>query len=317
MVYMSEILLNMLPLEGDEAAAFEAVLPDAEHIYAGRRSVTPEQLARATIIMGWPRVAAVAQAKNLKWLHSLFSGVDEYTGANVLPPDVTLTTSTGTNSQSVAEHTLACLLALCRKLHAYRDYQTAHRWVDEGAVRTISGATVLVVGAGSVGRRFAGLCKALGATTIGLRRSAGDPGAEFDELRTLPELDTLLPQADVVGLFLPHSPETQGLFDRARIGRMKPGSILLSAGRGTVLDQDALADALRDGHLWGAAADVTVPEPLPADHPLWDAPNLILTPHVAGGMRLPVTRKNCIELALENLRRYTAGEALINRVSAR
>ena len=102
--------------------------------------------------------------------------------------------------------------------------------------------------------------------------------------------------------------------DRERIARMKPDAILLSAGRGTVLDQEALAEALREGKLWGAALDVTDPEPLPPDSPLWDAPNLLLTPHVAGGMRLEITRRRCVEMAQENLRRYLAGEKLENAV---
>ena len=102
--------------------------------------------------------------------------------------------------------------------------------------------------------------------------------------------------------------------DAGRIARMKDDAILLNAGRGSVLDQDALAQAMKGGKLWGAALDVTVPEPLPPDSPLWDVPNLLLTPHVAGGMRLEITRRRCVEMAQENLRRYLAGEALVNRV---
>ena len=100
--------------------------------------------------------------------------------------------------------------------------------------------------------------------------------------------------------------------NRERIAMMKDDAILISSGRGSVLDQDALVEAMQGGKLWGAALDVTEPEPLPADDPLWDAPNLVLTPHVAGGMRLELTRRNCIELAQENLRRYLNGESLIN-----
>ena len=103
--------------------------------------------------------------------------------------------------------------------------------------------------------------------------------------------------------------------DARRIGLMKSDAILISAGRGSVLDQKALTEALKADKLWGAGLDVTDPEPLPADDPLWDAPNLVLTPHVAGGMRLELTRRNCIELAQENLRRYLNGESLINFIT--
>lgn len=209
---------------------------------------------------------------------------------------------------------LACLLALCRKLPQCRDNQTRHDWVDVGNMRTISGATVLVVGAGNLGRSFAGLCKSLGATTIGLRRTPDQASSEFDAVHAISELEAWLPKADVVALFLPHSPETVHLMNARRLGLMKQDAMLLSAGRGSVLDQDALVNTLHAGKLWGAALDVTDPEPLPPEHPLWIAPNLLITPHVGGGMRLEVTRKNCVNLALENLRRYWDGEPLFNLV---
>ena len=140
------------------------------------------------------------------------------------------------------------------------------------------------------------------------------PVKGFDEVGTLDDLDGLLPKADVVALALPHSPQTAGLINEARIARMKDDAILLNAGRGSVLDQDALARAMTGGKLWGAALDVTEPEPLPEDSPLWEIPNLLITPHVAGGMRLELTRRRCVEMAQENLRRYLAGETLKNLV---
>ena len=123
-----------------------------------------------------------------------------------------------------------------------------------------------------------------------------------------------LPQADVVALMLPHSPQTEGLMDARRLRLMKEDAILLSMGRGSVLDQEALAAVMGEGRLWGAALDVTVPEPLPQDSPLWTIPNLIITPHSAGGMRLEVTRANCVRQALDNLNRWQAGKPLENLV---
>lgn len=181
-------------------------------------------------------------------------------------------------------------------------------------MKTILGGTVLVAGAGNVGSAFGRLCQGLGARTIGLKRTVSGPIEGFDEVRSMDELDTLLPQADVVALALPHSSQTAGLINAERIARMKDDAILISAGRGSVLDQDALARAMTAGKLWGAALDVTDPEPLPANHSLWDVPNLLLTPHVAGGMRLEITRRRCVEMAQENLRRYLAGEKLHNLV---
>ena len=305
---MSEYILNLLPLKDGEQKEFEAIAPNAAHVYAHRSTVTPEQLAAATVIFGWPRPETMKQAVSLKWFQTMWAGTDDY--ADMLPDGVLFTSSSGSNSRSVAEHMLASLLAVCRRLPVYRDSQRAHIWKDEGPMKTILGGVVLVVGAGNVGSTFARLCQGLGARTIGLKRKVTGPVKGFDEVGTLKDLDGLLPQADVVALTLPHSPQTAGLIDEARIARMKDDAILLSAGRGSVLDQDALARAMAGGKLWGAALDVTEQEPLPEDSPLWDIPNLLLTPHVAGGMRLEITRRRCVEMAQENLRRYLAGEPL-------
>ena len=311
---MSEYILNLLPLKEGEREQFEALAPEAVHVYAGRRTVTPRQMAEATIIFGWPRAEELHNARSLKWLQTMWAGTDEYEGEGILPPGVIMTSSSGSNSLSVAEHMLASLMALCRRLPTYRDSQRAHRWEDEGVMKTIHGGTVLVVGAGHIGSTFAGMCRALGAHTVGLKRTVRGPVEGFDEVFSLEKLDELLPQADVVALCLPHNAQSAGLMNEARIALMKDDAIFLNAGRGSALDQDALGRAMEKGKLWGAALDVTVPEPLPADSPLWDIPNLLLTPHVAGGMRLEVTRRTCIQMAQDNLRRYLAGEPLVNRV---
>lgn len=312
---MSEVILNLLPLKGEERAAFEAAAPEAVHIYSRRSTVTPEQLAQATVLLGWPRARDMQYARNLKWFQCMFAGVDEYLPQGVTPEGAVITTSSGSNALSVAENMLSTLLALYRKLPLYRDNQRAHLWHDEGAAKTITGAVILVVGAGHLGTEFAWRCKALGAAKVmGVKRSIGKPLPGFDELHTMEELDGLLPQADVVALTLPHSPATVHLMNAERIAKMKDDAVLISTGRGTVLDQDALAEAMKNGKLWGAALDVTEPEPLPADSPLWDIPNLLLTPHVAGGMRLEITRKNCVDMALANLKRYLAGQPLENQV---
>lgn len=309
---MSEYILNLLPLHEGEEEEFKAIAPDAVHVRARSSTVTPEQLAQATVIFGWPRPEAMKQAVNLKWFQTMWAGTDEYAG--MLPEGAMFTSSSGSNSRSVAEHMLTGLMAVCRRLPVYLNSQRAHLWKDEGPMKTILGGTVLVVGAGNVGSVFAGLCQGLGARTVGLKRRVTGPIEGFDELRTMDELDALLPQADVVALTLPHSPQTVHLINDRRIALMKDDAVLLSAGRGTVLDQDALARAMQAGRLWGAALDVTDPEPLPPDSPLWDIPNLLLTPHVAGGMRLEITRRRCVEMAQENLRRYLAGEKLVNLV---
>ena len=309
---MSEYIVNLLPLHEGEAEEFQAIAPDAVHVYARSGTVTPEQIAAATVVFGWPRPEMMKGAASLKWFQTMWAGTEEYSG--FLPQGALFTSSSGSNSRSVAEHMLTSLLAVCRRLPAYLDSQRSHVWKDEGPMKTILGGTVLVAGAGHVGSDFAKLCQGLGAKTIGLKRTVSGPVEGFDQVQAMDQLDALLPQADVVALALPHSPQTAGLMDARRIALMKDDAVLISAGRGSVLDQEALAAAMRGGKLWGAALDVATPEPLPSDSPLWDVPNLLLTPHVAGGMRLEITRRRCVEMAQENLRRYLAGEALVNLV---
>ena len=307
---MSEYILNMFPINDTERAAFEALLPDAVWEYPRRSTVTPEQLAQATIIIGPPKPADLVHVKKLRWLQSLWMGVDEYVAPGILPESVTVTCCVGAYRQSVSEHMLATTLALCRNLPQARDNQRSHQWVDIKKMRSIRNATVLVVGAGVIGGDYARLCKALGAHTVGLKRTVTGPIDGFDELDTMEHLDLRLPEADVVALIVPHAPETVHLMDARRLALMKPDAMLISAGRGTVLDQQALADAMNAGHLWGAALDVTVPEPLNANSPLWDIPNLLLTPHLAGGIRMEVSRKSAVDFAYANLQRYVNGQPL-------
>ena len=159
---MSECILNLLPLRPEERAAFEQAAPDAVHLYAGRRTASPEQYRQATVILGSPLPEDLTRCENLRWFQSMWAGTDEYTAPGILPSGAVLTNSAGSNSQSVAEHMLACLLALCRRLPQCRDNQSARLWKDLGKMKTISGALVLVAGAGHVGSAFALRCRALG-----------------------------------------------------------------------------------------------------------------------------------------------------------
>ena len=135
---MPDVILNLLPVREEEKAAFEAAAPDAVHLYAGRRTATPEQFAQATIVMGWPRAEMLAQAPRLRWFHCMWAGTDQYT--DTVPPSVLMTSSAGTNSQSVAEHMLASLLSLYRKIPQCRDQQRDHAWIDVGDMKSLAGA---------------------------------------------------------------------------------------------------------------------------------------------------------------------------------
>ncbi len=317
-----EQILNLLPLTPVQREAFLSAAPGYTHTFhpveTTRSSVHLEDPAlyeNASIIFGCPSREVLAGVRNLKWLHVWSAGVDSYLRPGVLPPNAALTSSVGAYGQAVSEHMLAMLLSLLKRLPQYRDVQSREGFDDLGQVKSLRGATVLVLGTGDIGSSFAALCKALGAArTIGLRRDPAKEAQGIDEMHPLSALDTLLPLADVVALALPRSPETEGIMSEERLSLMKADAVLINAGRGTAVDCHALARALSSGHLWGVGLDVTHPEPLPPGHPLWTAPNALLTPHIAGGDHLLSTRDNIARIALEHLKAYLAGSPLRNRV---
>lgn len=316
-----EVILNLLDLTQSEREAFQAAAPESEHLFRSvntdttgdAQAVSDGELARATIILGNPHRAELKKCSNLAWLQTQSAGVNLYLAPGVLPSDCILTSAVGCYGPAVSEHMFASALALMKHLPTCRDHQNAHLWSHVGIAKSFHGATVLLLGTGDIGSHFAQLAKALDAHTIGLNRHPETPVVGIDELHPLAQLDQWLPQADVVAMSLPETPETIHLMDARRLGLMKSDAILVNAGRGSGVDCLALATALRDGTLWGAALDVTEPEPLPADHPLWDCPNLLLTPHSAGG-KLEDTTRRIAALALENLKHFLAGEPLRNRM---
>jgi phosphoglycerate dehydrogenase-like enzyme len=205
---------------------------------------------------------------------------------------------------------VALTFSLLKKLHLYRDEQSKSRWQDRGEVKSVQGSVVLVVGVGDIGRNYAGRMKALGSYIIGVDCNAYAKPDFIDEIFLLDKLDELLPRADVTALIIPGTKQNAGLMSRARLAKMKKGSILINAGRGTLVDTDAVCDALESGALGGAGLEVTEPEPLPPEHRLWKLENAVITPHVAGGNHLPDTFRNIMKLSLENARRFVKGEAL-------
>ena len=242
-----------------------------------------------------------------------WAGADRYLGGH-FPQNVRLTTASGAFGETIAEHALAMLLALCRRIPAY---VRAGQWNDLGCEKQVNGATALIFGSGDLGGSIARRLKALGVHTVGVCREARRRREGFDVLTTLECAELFLPEADFVLCALPHSEQTAGWFDAARVGLMKQDAVFINVGRGSFADTDALAAALSDGRLFGVGLDVTHPEPLPQGHPLWTLPNAVITPHVAGVSfgHLPQTEEKIWAICAENLRRYLQGEPLKNEVS--
>ena len=307
-------VLVMIPMTQRQKERLEQALPGAEYTYASIEEATEEQIQQAEIIFGNAPVNKIQCSEKLVWLHLNSAGYDPYVKEGILGRHTVLTTSSGAYGKAVSEHLFSMLLAMQKKLHLYRDDQKRHVWGEEGEVVSITDSTILILGAGDIGRHFAEQAHALGAYVIGVKRSPGECPPCMDELHTTEELSSLLPKADVVVSFLPSTDETRGLFNQKMFALMRPGSFFVNGGRGDLVHTEALCDALESGHLAGAALDVTDPEPLPEDHRLWDIPNAFVTPHVSGFYHLPETLRNVVDIAIENAGKYAAGEPLRNVV---
>lgn len=276
--------------------------------------VTQEDVDWAQVILGNVPAAMLHGSPALEWLQTNSAGVEPYIQPGVLAGDTLLTNATGAYGLAIAEHMLGMLLELFKKLELYRDAQKSGAWQSQGAVKAVYGSTVLVLGMGDIGGEFAVRCKALGAKVIGVRRSPRPCPEYADEVHLLEDLDSLLPQADVVAVTLPGTDATRGLMSRERLAKMKEGAVLLNVGRGFIVDTEALCDALERGHLSGAGVDVTDPEPLPPTHRLWNIPTAVVTPHISGFYHLRETHERIVGIFLENLRHFQAGEPLRNLV---
>ncbi len=276
--------------------------------------VTQEDVDWAQVILGNVPAAMLHGSPALEWLQTNSAGVEAYIQPGVLAGDTLLTNASGAYGLAIAEHMLGMLLELFKKLELYRDAQKSGAWQSQGAVKAVYGSTVLVLGMGDIGGEFAARCKALGAKVIGVRRSPRPCPEYADEVHLLEDLDSLLPQADVVAITLPGTDATRGLMSRERLAKMKEGAVLLNVGRGFIVDTEALCDALERGHLSGAGVDVTDPEPLPPTHRLWNIPTAVVTPHISGFYHLRETHERIVGIFLENLRHFQAGEPLRNLV---
>lgn len=276
--------------------------------------VAAEDLAWADALLGNIDPELLKNAPNLQWMQTSSAGVEPYVKPGTLPEGAALTNATGAYGLAISEHMLGMLLMVLKKLELYRDAQRDGAWQSQGSVRSVYGATVLVLGMGDIGGDFGRLCKAMGAYVVGVRRTDAQKPDYADEVRLIDELDALLPRADVVAVTLPGTQATRGLLNRERIGRMKPGAVVLNVGRGYIIDTEALCDALEDGRLGGAGLDVTEPEPLPKGHRLWRIPTAVVTPHVSGGYHLFETHQRIVGIFAENMRRFIAGEPLRNLV---
>lgn len=301
------------PVNEKHKAMLENACPGGDFHYVLRENVKEEDVKEADVIIGNIPLDLVGKCERLKLLHLNMAGADGY--PERMPEGAVLANSSGAYGLAISEHMLGMLLSIKKKLYNYHANQLHSLWQDEGGVTSIEDAVVLSVGMGDIGGEFTRKCKLLGAYTMGIRRTLREKPEWLDELHTLSELDELLPRADVVALSLPSGKDSNGLMDEHRLRLMKPGAVLINVGRGKAIKTDALRKVCCEGRIY-AALDVTDPEPLPADHPLWNTPNVYITPHISGFFHLPQTLDRIIKISAENLRRFVSGETILNRVDS-
>lgn len=302
--------MRRLLILSDDAPAYADLLGQLDEteihcattIEAGRRWA-----AQANILLGRPDyVAGVLDvARRLAWVQSTFAGVDALCRPG-LRRDYLLTGVKGIFGQAMSEYVFGQLLGLERGLYAAREDQRQQRWVPAFSPG-IAGRTFGIAGLGSIGRHLAGTAVHFGMRVLGLRRHPG-PVAQFENVYTIDQRDVFLAQLDYLVLALPETSDTRGLIDARALSELKPGAALINVGRGAVVEEAALVDALRSGRLRAAILDVFASEPLPRDHPFWRMDQVLLTPHIAALSApadvVPIFRDNYLRFRQRRRLRY-------------
>ena len=252
-----------------------------------------------------------AAPATLKWYCCSFAGVDPYCKdpAIFANPDCILTNS-NVYGVTIAEHVVMVTLMLLRRMPEYEEVVRNRSWSNQLPIRSIRDNEFTILGTGNIGVNVADRMRGMGAAKIiGLSRS-GRPHPAFDEVHPIADLDKILPDTKILVMALPGTAETIHILNRERIALLPKDAYIINVGRGTAIEQEPLIEALNEGRIAGAALDVMDPEPLPHDHPLWSAKNLILTPHVSGNMTLGYTCDTNVAMFCEDLKNYAAGKPL-------
>ncbi|HTW70250.1 MAG TPA: D-2-hydroxyacid dehydrogenase [Acetobacteraceae bacterium] len=300
----------------DWAAKLAEQVPDVRVVVAENADTAAREIADAEAAFGHLPRELLAKATKLRWLQAPQAAPPAgYYYPELIRHDVAVTNFREIYNDHISAHIMAFVLAFARGLHVFIPQQLRHEWKKPGedlGVVHLPDATMLIVGAGGIGAETARLAAAFGMTVLATdaRRTDAPPGVA--ELHKPEALDTLLPRADFVVLTVPHTPATEGFFNRARFQRMKRSGFFINIGRGMTTKLDDLVAALRAGEIAGAALDVYEQEPLPAEHPLWGMPNVLLTPHMAGYG--PYLNDRRFEIIVENCRAFAAGRPLRNVV---
>lgn len=320
-VDLPEPLLDRLKAVSPQLLVELAPVVEAEEL-------TEQQMAEVEVLYTRRALPEPEQAPSLRWVQFHWAGIDAFVEHSLLRSEVKITTLSGAAVPQMAEYALTMMLAAGRHLPRMLEDKQQKQWAEDRFARfrpsELRGATVGIVGYGSIGREIARLCQAFGAQVLAAKRNLkqleqvgympqglGDPQAEIPERIYPPQaVGSMASECDFLVLTVPLTPNTRGLVDEAVLQKMKPSGYLVDLSRGGVVDHGALVEALREERIAGAALDVFPVEPIPENSPLWELPNLILSPHIAGSSGQYLER--AAELFAENLRRYVANEPLLN-----
>lgn len=241
----------------------------------------------------------------LRWIHVISAGVELLPFAALKNRSIQVTNARGIHEIPMGEHAVAVILQWTRRLHQYLDRQRQGEWDSSLHVEELSGKTVSILGTGAIGRGIAARLKAFGVRVLGMNTD-GRPHPLFDEIVAPHDLERLLKVSDFVVVTLPLTSHTQGLIGARELAWMKPTACLINMGRGAVVDEAALLNALAEESIGGAILDVFEQEPLPKDHPFWSQKNVLITPHVSG--RSPLYMSRALDLFSHNMKVYTSGK---------
>lgn len=297
----------------------EQAFPDVEFVQLPNDRRLGREIVDADVFIGWSlRPEFLGAAKKLRWIHSPAAAVNQLLSPELQRSDIVVTNSTGVHAPVVAEHALALLLALAKRLPQAMRYQGKKNWAqdqlwkDRPRPREVDGATVAVIGMGAIGREFTSRAKALGMKVVALRENPNKGTSGADQVYGTSEIDQVLPEADYVLVCAPLTPATTGIINKARLKKMKADAYLINVSRGPLIDEPALLKALKSRQIAGAALDVFSDEPLRRSSKFWGLDNVLITPHTAAVTERLWERH--LRFITENFKRFLAGQPLLNQV---
>ena len=293
--------------------------PDLSLVEAFSESEIESEIETAEVVFGYLTSAQFVAARKLKWIQTLDAGMESLFNSipSIADTDIVVTNARGAGAPMIGEHAISLMLAMARQLPRFWADKAARRWDQEGALNVVEylgNKTCGIVGFGKSGKEIGWRAKALGMNVIAVDDQPVNGEPIIDKVWSRSQINTLLEMSDYVVVTVPFTTRNENMIGASELARMKSSARIVVTSRGRIVDHNALVAALKSGTIAGAGLDTTVEEPLPSDNELWDLPNVILSPHIAGNSEKIMLEERTLNLFAENLKRYVSGETLINVV---